>query len=101
MDDYREIKYPNGLVYFGPVNSQGKPHGFGEVKHPNGECHCTEFVNGVAHGDGKIEYPDGKQLFCTWVNGAVQGRVELYTPNGGHYEAYFRNNERITDFKPI
>lgn len=87
----------SGGEYFGPVDGNDMPHGFGKWEAPNGWIYFTEFVHGVMHGDGVIEMPEGDSYYATWVNGMVEGRVEIREKGGGLVEQYYKDGKLISE----
>ena len=92
----KTIKFLDG-EYFGPVNANDDPHGFGRYETSKGWIYYVEWVNGCAHGDGVLESPDGDSFYCTWVNGVIEGRVELRCANGEVWEQFYKQNKLLSE----
>ena len=56
---HRTIKYDNGTLYDGDVNSSGQPHGKGFIRFPDGGEYTGDFCNNALTGQGTYRYPDG------------------------------------------
>jgi hypothetical protein len=74
----KPVTLPNGDVYVGSINSEGKPHGQGSLTYnkqePKFKLYTGEFVNGIAQGKGRLEWKDGDIDEGDFVNGLLEGR---------------------------
>jgi len=104
--------------FTGPVDDQGKPHGFGTLIYHSGEKFIGNFVHGVKSGEGTHTLPNGdifQGLFAdnelngegTWesngdiihghfTDGSLHGQaIEKDITSGKiHFEGQYKKNER-------
>lgn len=58
----------NGSHYYGKLNEELQPHGYGELFNINGSIYQGNFVNGIPHGYGELSTRE-KTYKGTFVNG--------------------------------
>lgn len=88
------IKYSNGAVYEGNVNSNNRPHGFGKKKYANGNRYAGYFENGKRNGSGKLTFVDGDVYDGEYVYGLRTGKGKYTWANGNYYIGDFADGSR-------
>jgi hypothetical protein len=72
--------------YQGEVNSQGTPHGFGEICFNNGNRYRGQWQSGKRTGHGKYFYSNGSFYEGQVYDGHLHGKGVLTFANGNHYD---------------
>jgi hypothetical protein len=78
--------------YFGEVNCEDRPHGYGVMFYYDKTVYVGEWKNGQRHTtDRKAIYtrPDGLQYDGFWMNNLRHGFGSLKYPDNGYYEGEF------------
>jgi hypothetical protein len=71
-----------GWLYFGPLNADGIPHGFGQAIQPyvmggGGQIYLGDFKDGVAHGNGTASARDGTITHGVFANGKFESGLYI------------------------
>ena len=82
---YRDIKYPNGTIYHGYVNQDGKKEGVGMKIFPEGLKYIGERHLNKVHGCGKWEDQSGYTLWGEYKHGKREGYGTHEWANGNRY----------------
>jgi len=83
-------RLPNGYEYTGEW-VEGEISGQGMAKFPNGSIYEGSFANGKPHGRGKITFADGSTYEGDWVEGKINGTGVVVYSNGVRYEGAFKD----------
>ncbi len=83
-------KHPDGRRYNGDY-SEGKMSGYGTMSFPGGERYTGSFLNGKAHGDGTLIHPGGKKYVGEFKHGSIEGYGTITFPGGERYVGYLKN----------
>jgi len=67
MSNFLSRIYDEG-AYFGQVNDQNEPHGFGTLTYDEA-TYCGTFYNGLEHGSGTMTAADGRTYTATYLHG--------------------------------
>lgn len=103
------IYYPDGRRYAGET-SEGRPNGYGELKHLDGGTYVGHFISveevetQTSHGGyvkeeykyqgyGTYKYADGNTYQGDWKNGNWDGPGTYTYADGTVYEGHFEQNE--------
>uniref|UniRef100_UPI00398E7E80 ALS2 C-terminal-like protein n=1 Tax=Pristiophorus japonicus TaxID=55135 RepID=UPI00398E7E80 len=77
---------------------QGKLHGSGIMKWPDGRNYAGNYEGGQEHGFGVYVTPGGPEIFdcykCHWKKGKMHGYGICEYGNGMTYKGYFQGNQR-------
>lgn len=86
----------NGLlqpVYEGGYVN-GKPHGYGVMRWPNGDVYSGYWKEGIRNGIGIYEFKSGSVYTGSFVDGKLTGQGVFHWPNGGgSYAGAFDNGK--------
>ena len=82
----RSLTYYGGS-YFGQVNDQNEPHGFGYLNFDDNVSYCGTFYNGVEHGSGTMTTADGNTYTANFVHG---NQTQVY-PDPNHHLQHLHN----------
>ncbi|MBS0615082.1 MAG: hypothetical protein JSR58_00840 [Verrucomicrobia bacterium] len=93
----KRINFPNGDVYEGQVNSQGKPHGKGTLTYsPSNQeeriKYVGEFQDGALTGTGAVYWKDGDIGEGQFVNGKQHGPGTRQSVDGTYCQGIFIDN---------
>lgn len=55
----KRIYWPDGTLFEGFLNAQGRPEGRGELRAANGDKYVGDWKDGLLHGFGKYELGQG------------------------------------------
>jgi hypothetical protein len=66
--------------------TDGRPHGYGILIHPNGALYEGEFADGKRHGTGRWLHPNGTTYEGEWNSDLYHGWGTLTIPGGVTYE---------------
>lgn len=73
--------------------SEGMASGFGKASDRT-YVYVGEFVEGKKHGIGLFKWPNGESAEAEWKNDRCDGKGVYYWPDGSRYEGSFRNGKR-------
>lgn len=73
--------------------SDGAASGFGKASDST-SVYVGEFLNGKKHGIGLFKWPNGESAETEWKNDRCDGKGVYYWPDGSRYEGSFRNGKR-------
>ena len=82
---YKEIKYPDGSIYTGYVNQDGKKEGVGIVITSAGVKYIGEWHLNKLHGCGKVEDEDGHSYWGEIKDSKKEGYGIWEGANGERY----------------
>lgn len=113
---------PKDEEYFGPVDEEGRPHGYGTVLYAeqdpgerskfqgewvhgkrhgqgiliwrNGSRYDGNFIDDKLGGQGALLWALGLEYRGEWINNYAHGRGELRFPNGKRYFGEWANGKR-------
>ena len=71
----------------------------GEVivkQYETGGIYEGEFLNGKQHGQGIYRLPNGYIYEGSWVDGKIEGKGKAEYPDGAIYEGEFKMNIKMT-----
>ncbi len=85
MTKKEKIEFTSGIIYEGEVNENGKPHGYGNQTHPNGDTYVGEYKEGVPHGQGRYTFSDDLGTFEGEFNKGVIAKATVTFPSGEKY----------------
>ena len=69
---------------------------FGEVivkQYETGGIYEGEFLNGKQHGQGKYRLPNGYTYEGSWIDGRIEGEGKAEYPDGAIYEGNFKSGQ--------
>lgn len=90
------MTYRDGNVYSGPVAPNYAPHGKGRKVWKDGGCSYEgDWVDGRQHGEGVYRCPNGYTRTGSYRNGKPHGRSVVVFPDGQRYEGLWSEGERI------
>ena len=89
-DDSIVKKYPDGLMYTGPLK-KGLHHGIGTYLLPNGYEYKGTWVDGQIQGKGIAKYPDGTIYEGDFKAGKPFGNGEMRFLQNRTYRGEWRN----------
>jgi hypothetical protein len=77
--------------YFGAVNKDGEPHGYGLKIFSDGTIYFGGFAHGLFHTEdrGNLVKPNGATYEGTWLQGLKHGKGTQIYPDGGRYDGEF------------
>lgn len=103
-DGIETFETESGNTYRGYVDSEGRCHGWGEMKYADGDVYVGHWRNGFRHGFGMELWSDGTLRVGEFVNGELNGigfeRAGSASVNNanGYYRlieaTYFKNDEK-------
>jgi len=80
--------------YFGDVDTDGEPHGFGRMIFDDGGVYEGEWVHGLEHGRGTYLWTWGDKYDGEWCNGKKEGACIHTYADGGRFEGEMLNDVR-------
>lgn len=89
------MTYRDGNVYSGEVAPDYTPHGRGRKVWKDGGCSYEgDWVDGRQHGEGVYRCPNGYTRTGSYRNGKAQGRSVVVWPDGGSYDGLWSAGQR-------
>lgn len=86
-------RYPNGDVFEGTYQ-HGKRDGSGSYTFKNGASYVGSYKNNKKHGAGKLIYPDGSAFDGDWRADKRHGQGKYQYKNGDVYDGGWKMGER-------
>lgn len=79
------LVYEDGSIYHGPVNN-GKPQGFGTLKHASGAVLKGNWLDGIVQGEGAMVTSNAIRFNGNFEGGAIMGKgqIEIPVDNSGN-----------------
>ena len=72
----------------------GKRHGYGTERWPDGRQYVGQWHNGTRHGLGMVTWPNGQKYIGEWETDLAIGRAVLSKPDGSTYVGQFLDSQR-------
>ena len=88
------VRLSDGGTYEGEVSADGRRHGRGIYRWPDGSWYEGDFRDGRRHGQGVFVWPNGERYEGEYRNGEADGRGVYRWPDGDSYEGEFRGGAR-------
>jgi hypothetical protein len=99
LNEKKKIVYGQDDYYDG-LFLDGKYHGLGIRKYPNGSVYVGSWRKGLRHGKGQIIERKGKILEGVWVDGVLQGRAIL-TKRGVKKQRFYKDGIELLSFVEV
>ncbi len=94
-------QFQNEISYFGELNSQEQPHGWGKMTfHKNkdsfveGDVYEGLWLNGKQNGFGILFFANGQTYSGSWQNGLQNGYGKLLYLDKSFYEGHWRDGKQ-------